>query len=416
MMSSAKKPRLTKDTVKRLFFITLLGFSSGLPFLLIGGTLKNWMAREGVPVETIGYFSWVGLSYSLKFLWAPLVDRYALTKWGRRKSWMLFTQVSLFILLIFLSLFNPVTSLWEMGFISVLISFFSSTQDIVVDAYRREFLPEHELGLGSSFSTYGYRVAMLISGGVGIGLVGSSFAGLTYNKLYFILAFLMLVGMVATYLVPEPFIESTPRTLRAALIEPFQEFFYRPQAWLILFFIFSFKLGDAMSGALLNKFYVDMHFTDQDIGFIAKTMGLISSLVGLGIGGYILLKMGTFFSLVFCGILQSLSTAFFALLVHTGPQRWALGVTVAFEDVSSGMGTAAFLAFISSLTNKKFTATQYALLVSVASLGRNFLSGFSGKMVRAMNWEMFFYTCSLMALPGIALAIYLRRQAERSSN
>lgn len=389
----------------------LMGFSSGLPFLLTGGTLKMWLSREGIDVKTIGFLSWVGLAYSLKFVWAPLLDRYQLTAWGRRRGWLFVTQLALIVSIALLGTMQPSTSLMPMVITAILVAFFSATQDIVIDAYRREFLPEEELGLGSSMTTYGYRIAMLISGGVGIGLVGDGPGHLSWNQLYFLMAGIMSVGFITTLLIPEPKVTEAPlRTLKDAIIEPFKEFLTRPNAGLFLIFVIAFKLGDSLSGQMLNKFYVDVQFTNQDVGFIAKTVGLISSLVGLFIGGLALRRLSIFVALIIFGVLQALSTAFFSVLVFTGPQTWALAAAVVFEDVTSGMGSAAFMAFMANLTNRRFTATQYALLSSLATVGRNFFSGFSGVMVESLGWSQFFISCGVLAIPGILLAAYIHRR------
>lgn len=400
-----------------MLLVFFTGFSSGLPFLLTSNTLKTWLAREQVDISTIGYFSWVGMSYSLKFLWAPLLDRFSFFGWGRRRSWMLITQVALMILICSLSFFNPVNSLSTMAIIAVLIAFFSATQDIAIDAFRREFLTDIELGMGSSVNQYGYRIAMLLSGGLGIGMVGSTWANLTWQQLYLLMGGLMMIGIATTLFAPEPSFDHTlePKTLRAAVLDPFKEFFTRDKALVILAFVFLFKLGDALSGAMLNPFYVQMGYSNEDIGLIAKTFGLISSLVGLFIGGAVIYAMGIYRSLVIFGILQALSTATFALITFTGPERWALAVAVCFEDISSGMGSAAFIAFLAAITNKRYTATQYAILSSLATLGRNFFSGFSGDMVKALHWANFFYTCALIAIPGMLMLILLKNDQSKNT-
>lgn len=395
---------------KKMLLVFFMGFSSGLPLLLTGGTLKTWLAREQVDISTIGYFSWVGMSYSLKFIWAPLLDRFSFFNWGRRRSWMLVTQILLTGLISSLFLFDPKDSLSTIAGIAVLIAFFSATQDVAIDAYRREFLKDMELGMGSSVTQYGYRIAMLISGGLGIGLVGSSWVNLSWQQLYLVMGLIMTLGIVTTLIAPEPNLDSTqrPKTLRLAVVEPFKEFFTRDKALIILAFVFLFKLGDALSGAMLNPYYVQMGYSNEDIGLIAKTFGLISSLVGLFIGGAVIYSIGIYRSLVVFGILQALSTATFALITFTGPERWALAVAVCFEDISSGMGSAAFIAFLAAITNKKYTATQYAILSSLATVGRNFFSGFSGNMVKALDWANFFYLCGLIAIPGLLMLVVLK--------
>ncbi len=409
-MVEKKTPLLKEIFSKKMLIIFLLGFSSGLPLLLTGGTLKTWLAREQVDISTIGYFSWVGLAYSLKFVWAPLIDRFTLFSLGRRRSWMLTTQVLLVCSIAGIGMFDPKTSLMGLAALAVLTSFFSATQDIVIDAYRREILQDEELGFGSSINMYGYRIAMLFSGGLAIGLVGSKVWNISWSELYYMMAALMGVGILATLWAPEPKVAAgVPKTLMAAVVDPFREFLQRDGAYIILLFVFLFKLGDALSGAMLNPYYVQMGFSNADIGLIAKSFGLASSLVGLFIGSTLMYYIGIFRSLWIFGILQALSTSAFALLTFTGPQNWALALTVCFEDVTSGMGTAAFIAFISAVTNKRYTATQYAILSSIATLGRNFFSGFSGDMVKGLGWANFYYTCALIAIPGILMLFFMRK-------
>jgi len=405
------KPSSQLKTWQRMAITMVMGFSSGLPFLLTGGTFKMWLARESIDLKTIGFMSWVGLAYSLKFMWAPLLDRYQLTRNGRRKSWLILTQVALVGFLAIMGTFDPTTSLTPLVITTIIVAFFSATQDSIIDAYRREFLPDDEMGLGASMTTYGYRIAMLLSGGLGIGLVGEGNYNITWNQLYFAMAALMSVGLITSFFIPEPEVaEPPPKSLQDAIIEPFKEFFTRPQALLLLTFVIAFKLGDSISGQMLNKFYVDMQFTNQDVGFIAKTVGLFSSLVGLFLGGILIKKLKVYRALIIFGVLQALSTAYFMTLTLTGPQNWALALAVIFEDITSGMGTSAFLAFMAMLTNKRFSATQYALLASFASLGRNFFSGFSGIMVEQLGWANFFITCGLLALPGIFMAVYIKNK------
>lgn len=414
-MAEKKTPLLKEIFSKKMLITFLLGFSSGLPLLLTGGTLKTWLAREQVDISTIGYFGWVGLAYSLKFIWAPLIDRFTLFKLGRRRSWMLTSQILLVAAIAGIGMTDPKVSLMNMAILSVLTAFFSATQDIVIDAYRRELLKNEELGFGSSMNMYGYRIAMLLSGGLGIGLVGSEAWNISWNELYFMMAALMGVGILTTLWAPEPQVsEAPPRTLMSAVIDPFREFLQRDGAYVMLCFVFLFKLGDALSGAMLNPYYVQMGFSNADIGLIAKTFGLVSSLVGLFLGSTLMYYIGIFRSLWIFGILQALSTGAFALLTMTGPQNWALAFTVCFEDVTSGMGTSAFIAFISAITNKRYTATQYAILSSVATLGRNFFSGFSGDMVKSLGWANFYYTCMLIAIPGILMLVLMRKYQQQT--
>ncbi|QDK47321.1 AmpG family muropeptide MFS transporter [Bdellovibrio sp. ZAP7] len=390
--------------------ILFLGFASGLPLALTGGTLKTWLAREQVDISTIGYFSWVGLSYSLKFLWSPLLDRYTLFKVGRRRSWMMATQVALMASLFFLGTLNPLNNLSLMAIMAVLIAFFSATQDIAIDAYRREILSNQELGLGSSLNIYGYRIAMLVSGGLGIGMVGNEFWPITWGQLYFLMAAIMGIGLLTTFFAPEPKLDSPPpKSLYQAAVEPFAEFLRRPGAAYILLFVLLFKLGDALAGALLQPFYVQMGFTNADIGLVAKVFGTASSLVGLFFGGIAIYYVGIYRSLWVFGILQAISTAAFAVLTFTGNALVPFAAVIVFEDISTGMATAAFVAFMAALSNKKYTATQYAILSSVATLGRTFFSGFTGDLVKHLGWANFFYACALIAVPGLLMLIGMKK-------
>jgi MFS transporter, PAT family, beta-lactamase induction signal transducer AmpG len=394
----------------------ILGFSSGLPLLLVGGTLKTWLAREQVDISTIGYFSWVGMSYSLKFLWAPFLDRFFVAKVGRRKTWMLTTQVFIAVLLFVIGTMTPQVDLFRMAILAVLISFMSATQDIAIDAYRREVCDNDELAMGSTLSIYGYRLAMILTGGIGVGLVGGSLINLSWGGLYWFMATFMAAGFVITLLSKEPEIQvGSPTSLYSAVIDPFREFMSRDGALIILLFVFLFKLGDALGGSLLTPFYVEMGYSNADIGLIAKTVGLTSSLVGMFLGGLVMIKLGMMTSLWIFGVLQALSTAGFALITFTGPTLWALSATVIFEDVSAGMGNAAFVAFIASISNRKYTATQFAILSSVAMLGRNFFSGFTGAMVKSLGWTNFFFACGLIAVPGLIMLYFMSKKNQSTS-
>ena len=400
----------------RLVVLLLLGFSSGLPYLLIAGTLKVWLAREKVDIGVIGYFGWVGLSYSLKFLWSPFLDRYSLTSWGRRRSWMLLGQIAVGAGLVVLSQLNPAENLSLMAMVCIFIGFFSATQDMTIDAYRREICTDEELGIAASMGVFGYRIGMLVSGGLGLSFVIDpdhplAKYAISWGQLYLFMAALMTVGIVTTVFAPEPVLDAAdrPKTLTAAAVDSFREFLSRDGALFILSFVLFFKFGDAMAGAMLSPFYVQMGYSNADIGLIAKTVGLSSTLVGLFVGGLMMVRLGIYRSLWFFGVLQLLGTLGFSLITFTGPQRWALACTVVFEDVSTGMGTAVFMAFIASVCNRRYTATQFAVLSSVALLGRTFFSGFSGDMVKYLGWANFFYVCGALGLPGLVMLYFMRK-------
>jgi PAT family beta-lactamase induction signal transducer AmpG len=377
-----------------------MGFSCGMPLLLTGSVLQAWMTKEGIDLAVIGLFALVGLPYTLKFLWAPLLDRFTLPWLGRRRGWLISAQLALMAAIAWLGFSNPLANPWLVAAIAFLVTFFSASQDIVVDAYRREDLKEEELGLGSSLYVNGYRLGMLLAGSGGL-ILADFF---TFQTVYLLLAMTMLIGVATTLLAREPQVAAgTPRTLREAVIEPFIDYFSRPEALLILLFVLFYKVGDSMATAMTTPFYLQMGFSMTEIGTVAKLFGFWATVFGGLLGGVMILRLGIHRSLWLFGILQAASTACFALLVWVGHELvWLAGV-IAFENLSGGMGTAAYVAFMASLTNKRFTATQYALLSSLMGIPRVLVSAPTGLMAEEMGWAPFFIVCSLMALPGLLL-------------
>ncbi len=405
-----------KKFAKALFTKSMLltfafGFSSGLPAVLIGSNLKIWLTREGLSLSTIGFMSWVGIGIGLKFLWAPLMDRWSLGKLGRRRSWIAASQILLMILMIWLGSFDPKQSLLAMAITSVFISFVSATQDIAIDAYRRESLSDEQMGLGSSLYQYGYRVAMYVSGGLGLGLVGSDLFGFTWGQVYMLMGLLMGACVLFTLTAAEdpPPKENVPQGFEQIVLSPFLELFSRPGAIFLLLFTILFKFGDAIAGSMLGSFYVKMGYSNQDIALIAKTIGPIAGMVGLFLGGTLLYYMPIYRALLIFGVFQILSTALFPLITYTGPKAWALAAIIVAEDLSTAMGSAAFIAFLSMVTNKKYTGTQFALLSSLAFVGKIFFSGFGGEMALALGWANFFYLCALIGIPGLVMLIFMKR-------
>ena len=394
---------------KRMFVILLLGFSSGLPYMLMASSLKIWLRREGVDLSTIGYISWVMMPYSLNFLWAPLLDRFVPSSLGRRRSWILIAQLGLIAGFVGLGFAQPSESLNLIIGLAIAVSFFSATQDIGIDAYRRESLSDSEQGLGASIVVYGYRTGMLVASGLGLWVVDPETLGLSFNQMFLIMAAFMLVGMATTFFCSEPKTEhELPTTFYQSVIEPFLEFFQRDgvlRALLILSFVLCFKMGDAFAAAMTPAFYVDTGYSPAQIAEAAKGVGFISSMLGLFLGGLAIYKLGVIRSLLGFGILQAISTAAFPLLQWANDSWWALAGVVALEDLSSGMGTAALVAFMSLLANKRYTATQYALLSSLASFGRTILSGFSGDLAERVGYTAFYLIGGAMAIPGILLLL-----------
>jgi len=380
----------------------LMGFSCGLPLLLTITVLQAWMKEEVVDLAVIGMMALVGLPYTLKFLWAPILDRFTLPFLGRRRGWLLVAQTALILSITGLGFTDPGKSPWMVVFVAFLVTFFSASQDIVVDAYRREDLPDEELGLGSSLYVNGYRVGMLLASGGGLIMADH----IPFSMVYQIMAVCLLPGVATTLLAPEPEIHAgTPKTIKEAVFDPLTEYFHRQGALWILAFILLYKIGDTMASAMTIPFYLDIGFSKTQIGAVVKLFGFWATVGGTLIGGMIMLRLEINRSLWIFGFLQAMSTAGFAILARIGNSLPALSAVIAFENFSSGMGTAAFVAFMASITNKKFTATQYALLSSLMGVPRVIASASTGFMVKKFGWETFFILCTLIAAPGILLLL-----------
>ncbi|MDB9823175.1 AmpG family muropeptide MFS transporter [Deltaproteobacteria bacterium] len=402
-MQPGRKDNILRVILSRRMFVALImGFSCGLPLLLTMGVLQTWMQEEGIDLTLIGLINLVQIPYTWKFLWAPIMDRYTMPFLGRRRGWMLITQLALIGAITGLGFSSPANHFWIMVIMAMLVAFFSATQDIVVDAYRREDLADKELGLGSSLYIFGYRLGtMLAAGG---GLIMSDH--IPWSMVYQVMGASMLIGVVTTILTPEPAIDTeTPKTLKGAVIEPFQEYFKRDGALWMLAFILLYKLGDNMASAITAPFYLDIGFTKTEIGTVVKVFGIWAIIAGALAGGTLMVRIGINRSLWVFGFLQALSTACFAALAQIGPSITALSAVIMFENVSSGMGTAAFVAFMASITDKRFTATQYALLTSLMASPRVLASAPTGFIAKHMGWEGFFIGCALIAIPGMLLLI-----------
>jgi MFS transporter, PAT family, beta-lactamase induction signal transducer AmpG len=394
----------------RVLAVLFLGFSSGLPLALSGGTLQAWLTVEGVDIKTIGLFTLVGLPYTLKFLWSPLLDRYVVPLFGRRRGWIFVFQLLLLALIFTMSFVSPVKAPWVLAFFAVGLAFASSSQDIVVDAYRAEVLREKERGLGAAVSVMGYRIAMLVSGA--LALILSDILG--WRSTYMIMAGLMMVGMMASWLSPEPEDPGIPpRSLKEAIGGPLVEFFSREGAWLMLALIILYKLGDAFAGSLTTSFLIrGVGFSVGEVGAINKGMGLVATIVGALFGGALMARLRLFRSLLIFGILQAVSNLSFMVLALMGKNYAMMIFTIAFENLAGGMGTAAFVAFLMALCNHNFTATQFALLSALASLGRVFVGPTSGVLVDGFGWFIFFLITFLAAIPGLVLLWKMRYRVQ----
>lgn len=389
----------------RMLVALLMGFSSGLPLLLTGSVLQAWMTDEGVDLGTIGLFALVGLPYTLKFLWAPLTDRYCFPFFGRRRGWLITIQLILALSIAGLGWTQPAQSPFTVAVVAWLLAFFSASQDIVIDAYRREALADNELGLGSALYVNGYRIGMLLASGGG--LIMADFIG--FSMVYQFMALTMLIGMLTTLFAPEPKVAAgAPMTLQDAVVQPFVDYFRRHHALLILLFILLYKVGDTMASHMTIPFYLDIGFSKTEIGAVVKLFGFWATIIGSIIGGVAILRTGIYRALWGFGILQALSTAGFAVLAQVGYSLPLLAGVIAFENLSAGMGTAAFVAFMASLTNRQFTATQYALLSSLMGIPRVIVAAPTGYFAGWMGWTVFFTLCALIAVPGLLLLTRFR--------
>jgi PAT family beta-lactamase induction signal transducer AmpG len=379
------------------------GFSSGLPLFILITLIPAWLRSEHVDLKSIGLFALIQLPFTWKFLWSPLLDRYSFPLLGRRRGWMLTTQMLLLVSIPSYGLFTPTMDLWAIAYLSAVVAFFSASQDIVLDAYRREILSDAELGLGTSVHVNAYRISGLVPGSLSLILADH----LAWSSVFAITAMFMVPGLVMTLAVREPVIPGgTPRTLRQAVVEPFHEFIERSGwkwALVVLAFIFLYKLGDSMATALATPFYLDMGFSMSEIGLIAKHAALWPAVIGGLLGGIWMLRIGINRGLWIFGVVQVLAILGFALLTHFPQDKLMLAAVISFEALGVGLGSAAFVAYIARTTNPLYTATQFALFTSLAAVPRTIVNSATGWIVEQTGWFNFFLLCTLLALPGMLL-------------
>ena len=397
----AQHPILKRIFNRRMLVALIMGFACGLPLLLTKGVLQAWMTKEGIDLSLIGLTSLLAIPYSIKFVWAPFLDRYTLGLFGRRRGWLLVAQVFLILSISLMGLSSPGSYPLMLVLSALMVTFFSASQDIVVDAYRREDLADEELGLGSALYVLGYRLGMWLAAGGGLIMADH----LPFRIVYLVIAGCLLPAVVTTILTPEPAVVSTPGSIREAVLDPFIEYFRRKESIWMLVFIIMYKIGDNMAGNISMPFYMDIGFSLTEIGVITKLLGSWAIITGASLGGIVMLRLGINRSLWVFGFLQAISTAGFAVLAFVGHSIPMLVSVIGFENLSAGMGTAAFVAFMASITNKKFTATQYALLTSFMAFGRDVFSSPSGLFVEYLGWESFFIACVLIAIPGMLLLL-----------
>jgi PAT family beta-lactamase induction signal transducer AmpG len=419
----AQAHRNWRDTLKvyldrRMLVILLMGFSSGLPLLLTLSTLSYWLKKAGVDLTTIGLFALVGVPYSFKFVWAPIVDQIRLpllTRWlGRRRGWALLTQACLVAAILFMGATDPATDPWWTALAALLVAFFSATQDIAIDAYRIEILNEEEQGAGAAATQAGYRLGLILAGAGA--LAASDFIG--WPVIFAGLAAAVGIGMVAVLIAPEPTPPESWRNLarqpvlqqiKQSVWDPFAEFLFRPGALVVLAFVLLYKFGDAIGGTMANPFYAEMGFTGTEIAAISKVFGVIMTLVGVAAGGLIVARYGLYRALVLGGVLQAATNILYAWVAVEGHDLVALTVTIGADNFANGVGSAAFVAYLSSLCNVAFTGTQYALLSSFMAAGRTMLSSGSGWLAAQLGWAPFFIATAFLAVPGLLLLFWLMR-------
>lgn len=408
----------TQNTIFKTIFTTKMliciftGFASGLPFYLLLQLLPAWLESEGINIKTIGAFSLTQMPYIFKFVWAPFMDNTSLFHLGRRRGWMLISQIILVLSISLLGFLSPSLNIWLIATLCFIIALFSATQDIALDAFRRELLLDNELGLGNSIHTNAYRVAGLVPGS--LSLILSSY--LAWHSVFIITALFMIPAIIMTLWVKEPLNQPVKNhNLEAIIIKPFSEFITRQgvkNAIIILAFIFLYKLGDSMATSLATPFYLQMGYSRLDIGWIAKNASLWPSVFGALVGGILMIKIGINRALWAFGFVQVISILGFAWLSIEGPfttitgyQQIMLAIVIGFEALGVGLGSAAFVAFIAKTTNPLYTATQFALFTSIASIPRTLINATTGVMVEHLGWKTFFALCTILALPGMLLLI-----------
>ena len=397
---------------RRMLICVFTGFASGLPLYILISLLPAWLKTEGLSLTIIGGFALIRFPYTWKFLWAPLVDRYALTRLGRRRSWMLFAQAGVLVCVWVLGGLSPQTDLQAVIAVTVALALFGATLDIALDAYRRELLPDQELGLGNVVHVNAYKIAGLVPGSLAL-ILADHFP---WEFVFAVTALFMLPGIAMALLVSEPRAAAgAPKTLREAAIEPFHEFIARNgwrAALLVLGFVFLYKLGDSMCTALATPFYLEMGFSKSEIGLVAKHAGLWPSVIGGLLGGLWMVRLGINRALWLFGVVQFVSIFGFAWLAARGTvgsassaDLVALAWVVGLEALGVGLGAAALVAFIARTTHPRYTATQFALFTSLAAVPGTFVNAATGWLVERMGWFDFFLLCALLALPGMALLL-----------
>jgi PAT family beta-lactamase induction signal transducer AmpG len=405
---------------RRQLVILLMGFSSGMPFLLTGSTLTYWMSRTDVDLTTIGLFALVGTPYAFKFAWAPLVDQMPLPfldrRLGRRRAWMIAAQLGILLSTLLLAWSDPAATPWFTAAAAVAVAFFSATQDIAIDAYRIEILRDDEQGAGSATTQLGYRIALWIVDAMSLLL--PSF--LPWPLVLSLIALLIVVGMVTTLQAREPAVDRPAITsanawIEQAVIRPFAEFFaYR--GWLvILLFALLYKYGDALGGTMARPFYNELGFSGPEIFGVTKSFGVAATILGGLAGGILVARYGLFKALFIAGILQAVTNLLFSWLAETGHDIVVLTLAITADNLTGALGGVAFIGYLSSLCTTGMAGTQYALLTSLMAFGRTTLSAGGGWLAAHTGWTLFWVATTLLAIPGLLLLLWLWREGQKKT-
>ena len=404
---------------RRQLIILLMGFASGMPFLLSGATLTYWMSRVNVDLTTIGLFALVGIPYAFKFVWAPLVDQLPLpllNRLGQRRSWMLLTQIGIFLSVLLLAWSDPVQTPWFTASAAVLVAFFSATQDIAVDAYRIEILTDAEQGAGSATTQLGYRIALWIVDAMSLLLPSV----LPWPIVLSLIALLIFFGMATTFYAVEPVVERPPLAsaeawIKQAVVRPFAEFLaYR--GWVvILLFALLYKYGDALGGTMNRPFFNEVGFSGPEIFGVTKSFGVVATIMGGVVGGVMVARYGLFKALFIAGILQAVTNLLFSWQAQVGHDIAVLTIAITADNFTGALGGVAFIGYLSSLCTAGMAGTQYALLTSLMAFGRTALSSVGGWLAAHTGWTLFWALTTLLAIPGLLLLLWLWRHQEKKT-
>jgi len=406
-LTPARKPTLVEALRDRRMLATLLlGFASGLPFNLTGATLQAWLADAKLDIRTIGLFSLVGLPYVLKFLWAPMLDRYLPPLLGRRRGWILIYQLGLAVAIGAMGLSSPQKAPFVLGLIALIVATLSASQDIVIDAYRVDLIPSEQRALAAAASAFGYRTAAMFAGAV-IVLIA---ARTGWRTAYGIVAVLMAMTTLATLWSPEPERPGRPPpTLLEAVVEPAKDFLRQPGAWGFLLLVLLYKFGDAFALSLYSAFMLKgVGFSLAQLSIAGKVNMTVSTMIGTALGGWLYMRWGMFRSLLTFGVLQAVTLLLFMWLALAGKLLWLMILATSLDNLAGGMGLAAFIAFLMAQCTPNYSATQYALLSALAAVPRVLIASVAGAVVHSVGWAHFFFVTFLSATPGILLLLWMR--------